>query len=520
MAQSNKAPPSVPGSHDLEMAATLEGAAAEQTLPAPDRVRVGFAAPRHVGRFLLLRLLGSGGMGAVYAAFDERLDRRVAIKLLHEDGSQSSLQRERVLREAQAMARISHANVVPIYEVGEVDDQIFIAMEFVEGITLKEWQRLKPRPWQDVLRMYLQAGEGLRAAHDAGLIHRDFKADNVLIGKDERPRVADFGLARLGAGRPLPSASEPASPSGERLATPLTVAGAISGTPGYMSPEQYLAQEVDARSDQWSFCAALYEALYGRLPFTGDSLAELSANTLAGKLSPQPANSQVPREVHQALTRGLSVDPSQRFSSMAALLAALALEQGHTAAALAATRRRAVNLFIVVILGLQLLVRFLSRSSGLTLSRSIRANIVMAVLFFSIGLLLRRTLLRNAFHRRIYIWCAVTLTQKIVLMFFEYYFALPYPVYLCLDFVVLAGACTLVSFLGLPVLFWVPPLLLVSAGITAHYGDAAVPYVGSLYTMTAAVIAIAWNSAAERAQREMLQTSPKNEAAWKSSELE
>ena len=508
MDRSSDDAPGDPGSQSLQLAATVEGTAAELAFAARDGARDALVAPRLVGRFLPLRHLGSGGMGSVYAAYDERLDRRVAIKLLHETGSQSVLRRERVLREAQAMARISHVNVVPIYEVGEVGEQIFIAMEFVDGVTLKKWQGQEQRPWQDTLRMYLQAGEGLRAAHEAGLIHRDFKADNVLIGKDGRPRVADFGLARLGSGSPLPDERGATSPSSDRLLTPLTEAGAISGTPGYMSPEQYQAQDVDARSDQFSFCASLYEALYGCLPFTGRSFAELAANTLAGKLSPPPGT-HVPREIYQALARGLALDPSQRFPSMAALLSALALEQGHTAAALPLTRRRAVNLFIALVVLSNLVVLIPGAKIEPSLGRSATMNAVVLAVFFSIGALLRKTLLRNAFHRRIYTWCAVTLTQRLVLMWFAIYFDMPFRMYQCLDFVVMAGAFALVSFLGLPALFWVPAVFLLTAGLSAHLGDATIPYTLWLSPGAAAAIALAWSAAADRAQRETLQAAPK-----------
>lgn len=496
------------GAQSLALAATVDGTFAGREPGGPGAIKVSFAAPRQVGRFLLLRMLGSGGMGAVYAAFDERLDRRVAIKLLHQTERQSELQRERVLREAQAMARVSHANVVPIYEVGEVDEQIFITMEYVEGTTLKEWQRSKQRPWQEVLRMYLEAGAGLRAAHEAGLIHRDFKADNVLIGREGRPRVADFGLARLGAGGSSAAEKDPSGPSGERLATPLTVAGAVSGTPGYMSPEQYLAKEVDARSDQWSFCASLYEALYGRLPFEGSSFAELAANTLAGKLSPRPAGAFVPIEVHAALARGLATEPDQRFVSMDALMAALALEQGHTAAGVSATRRRALNLFVAFILVLHVCARVLAPSAGPPPYNSALTSAAGLVVFSVIGLVLRRTWLRNTFHRRIYTLCAVTLVQKTLLALFATYFALPHPVFFAIDLLCLTGATTLGAFLGLPVLFWLSPVMLAGACLTARYGAAIVPFAFSLYPIAVGTITLAWSAAAERAQRESLQAPP------------
>jgi hypothetical protein len=444
-------------------------------------------------------------MGAVHVAFDERLDRRVAIKLLHQTEMKSELVRERVLREAQAMARVSHANVVPIYEVGEADEQIFIAMEYVDGTTLKEWQK-QPRPWQEVLRMYLEAGQGLRAAHEVGLIHRDFKADNVLIGKDGRLRVADFGLARLGAGRLVAPGSELPAPSGDRLAAPLTVVGAISGTPGYMYPEQYQAADVDASSDQFSFCASLFEALYRRLPYAGDTLVELAANTLAGKLEAQPAGSQVPIEVHVALVRGPAVDPAKRFASMAALLAALALEQGHTAAGVSMSRRRAGYLFAFCIVVLHLMTRINGWEKVPAPGSDLLATAAASLILGAIGVALRKTLYRNAFHRRIFTLGMVILLQKLLLGILGASFSLSFRVCHALDLVTLAAACTLFAFSELTALFWVPAAMLLAAAALVRYGDAAVPYTFSLFPIVAAATVLAWNSAAERAHRESWQT--------------
>ena len=154
-----------------------------------------------IGRFVVLNRLGSGGMGEVFATYDEQLDRKVALKLLHSTGAEQGAVRQRVLREAQALARVAHPNIVHVYEVGEVHGQIFLAMEYIAGMTLATWQK-EQRPWRDVLRVYRQAGAGLLAAHEAGLVHRDFKPDNVLIDKEERARVVDFGLARLIDGAP------------------------------------------------------------------------------------------------------------------------------------------------------------------------------------------------------------------------------------------------------------------------------------------------------------------------------
>lgn len=214
---------------------------------------------QRAGRFVLLSEIGRGGMGTVYSAYDAHLERKVAIKLLHRDTTAEPSSHRRLLREAQAMARVSHPNVVSVYDVGEIDSQVFIAMEFIDGNPLSIWQKQPNRKWAEVVEMYLQAGRGLAAAHGMGLIHRDFKPDNVLVGRDGRARVLDFGLARfdeLQPEEPCPALPETTSQPWTRTHTG---AGTCAGTPGYMSPEQYLGAPLDARSDQFSFCVALYE---------------------------------------------------------------------------------------------------------------------------------------------------------------------------------------------------------------------------------------------------------------------
>jgi serine/threonine-protein kinase len=317
----------IPGNEPPELASTArftESAGPAPLPAAPSRVLVQGAMreAQRIGRYAVLRQLGEGGMGVVLAAYDEELDRKAALKLLRDRpggagenaGEHASERRIRILREAQAMARVSHPNVVQVYEVGEFsqpgapDSHIFIAMEYIDGETLHAWQNRPGRAWVEILRMYLQAGQGLLAAHQSGLVHRDFKPDNVLVGSDGRPRVADFGLARGGDGgaaEPLPQAAGVSEQSG-LLVSPLTQAGAIMGTPMYMSPEQYRGRPAGPRSDQFSFCVALYEALYKTLPFEGATFEALGANVLAGRVRPRPAGSPVPRPLHAALLRGLA----------------------------------------------------------------------------------------------------------------------------------------------------------------------------------------------------------------------
>lgn len=287
-----------------------------------------------VGRYTILERIGSGGMGEVYAAYDPQLDRRVALKLLRPDRARRGGDgRARLLREAQAMARLSHPGVVAVHDVGVIGEEVFVAMEFVDGTTLGEWLSAQPRSVDEVIALFIEAGEGLAAAHDAGLVHRDFKPSNVLIGKDGRVRVVDFGLARTARvdGRTVDPVVLPNLPvdalGAPVLHTPLTHDGAIVGTPGYMAPEQLRGEVIDPRVDQFSFCAALYEGLYGRRPFEGATLRDLMQATLAGLDPDAHDEGRVPPRIHRTLARGLSPEMDQRFSDMRALLAELSPQQ-------------------------------------------------------------------------------------------------------------------------------------------------------------------------------------------------
>jgi tetratricopeptide (TPR) repeat protein/predicted Ser/Thr protein kinase len=284
------------------------------------------AAGAHLGRYEVTSLLGVGGMGVVYAARDPDLNRSVAIKLLRpesEPGLAAPL-RQRLLREAQTMAQLSHPNVVSVYEVGESGDQIFVAMELVEGRTLRSWLADEKPDWRTILAAYRQAGQALAAAHAVGIVHRDFKPDNVLIDQKGRVRVADFGLARTDSDR-----TEPATEPDGKLAASLHVSGKLTqtgmliGTPAYMAPEQLLKEPANALSDQFSFCVSLYEALWQQSPFVGNTIAELARSVVAGELRQPPRNSRVPVWVFRALAKGLRPSPSDRYPSMDALWVAL-----------------------------------------------------------------------------------------------------------------------------------------------------------------------------------------------------
>jgi tetratricopeptide (TPR) repeat protein/tRNA A-37 threonylcarbamoyl transferase component Bud32 len=268
-----------------------------------------------VGRFLVLEPLGRGAMGVVYAAYDPELDRRIALKLVHADAD-GPRARARLVREAQALAKLSHPHVVTVYDVGTRGDEVYLALELVEGRSLREWLA-EPRSVDAVLDVIRQAGEGLAAAHDAGLVHRDVKPENVLVDRAGRVKVTDFGLAR-GELEPLAGASDEARDEGDALG--LTRTGALLGTPAYMAPEQLRGENADSSSDQFALSVVAFEALTGARPFRGSSLAELRASIEAGPSMP----TGVPRHVASALRRALAADPSARFPDVRALLAALA----------------------------------------------------------------------------------------------------------------------------------------------------------------------------------------------------
>lgn len=387
--------------------------------------------PIKIGRFILLERLGAGAMGELYTAYDDQLDRKVAIKLVRSGADHGPNADERLLREAQTLAQVSHPNVVQIYEAGTYNGRLFIAMELIRGKTLTSWLgELKQAPraqrQREILRQFIAAGRGLEAAHAAGVAHRDFKPDNVLVGDDGRVRVVDFGLARAlvdeldelergkdrggaapaprraavdrgrkqiavldrteppsGAASPIPLVTGAATidheprqveapahraatgdavtgdavtgdvatgdaDSGAPIAAPrragsgepaasaprlkaaarLTETGAVMGTPYFMAPEQMRGEIADRRSDQFSFCVALYHALYDAFPFWGQSLQELKSSMETGEIELVP-NVPVAGFVRKALLRGLSVEPSQRFASMSELLAALEPKARH-----------------------------------------------------------------------------------------------------------------------------------------------------------------------------------------------
>ncbi len=285
-----------------------------------------------VGRYIVLEKVGAGGMGVVYAAFDPDLDRRVALKLVQPRRSNSSDAITRMLREAQALARLSHPNVVAVHDVGEARGGVFLAMEFVRGETFARWRHRAKPTWREVLDVMAAAGRGLAAAHDKGLVHRDVKPDNIMIDEDGRVRVMDFGLARpsddTSRDDVRPPSGDDERPWSPALGSALTNDGAIIGTVGYMAPEQFGGGSIGAPTDQFAYCVTLWEALYGRRPFAAPTFEAMAIAVAGHDVVPPPRTTEVPAWVHKVLVRGLAADPAARWPSMRALLDALAADPG------------------------------------------------------------------------------------------------------------------------------------------------------------------------------------------------
>jgi serine/threonine protein kinase/tetratricopeptide (TPR) repeat protein len=323
------------------------GERAEPPAAATDRSGVGrvddfernddvLARGATVGRYLVLERLGAGAMGVVYAAYDPELDRKVAIKILRpSEGSGDPARRQaRLVREAKAMARLSHPNVGAIFDVGVHQEQVFLAMEYLPGGTLRRWIEAEKRSWRETVKMFIEVGHGLAAAHAEGLIHRDFKPDNVLLDKANKPKVVDFGLVRLTANLEistsgafddpdLPIAETAIASSVQPGGAVLTRTGALTGTPAYMAPEQFLGKVIDERTDQFAFCVALYEALYTERPFTGDTVIALADSVTSERMVGPPKGTSVPGWIRGHVVRGLRCDAKQRHRSIDDLLAAL-----------------------------------------------------------------------------------------------------------------------------------------------------------------------------------------------------
>ena len=313
----------------------------QATMTAPDRESTPRVVEREsrpwIGRYRVLEKLGAGGMGAVFAAEDRELDRKVAIKLLHGTSETASA---RLVREARALAKLRHPNVVTIYEVGRHEGDAFVAMELIEGTTLRDWMHGE-HTIEERLAVVIQAGHGLAAAHAEGLIHRDFKPENVMVGKDGRVQVLDFGLAKTAL---VADDDEPRHPSDEAIDS-ITQTGTLLGTPAYMAPEQLVGDATDARTDQFAYCVTLFEVIHGFRPFAGSTHAALHAAIVDRRFVELPRRTGVPAHIEAAIMRGLAVDPEQRFPDTKALLAALRAREPD--AAPPPPRRRGVALALI-----------------------------------------------------------------------------------------------------------------------------------------------------------------------------
>ncbi len=462
---------------------------------ADDPTRRGyFGESARIGRFAVLRTLGEGGMGVVYSAYDEELDRRVALKLLRPGRDNSPRNQARMQREARAMAKLSHPNVVQVYEVGRFEEQVFLAMEFVQGKTLGAWLKGGPRSWQEILNILVQAGRGLHAAHESGIIHGDFKPDNILIDAEERVRVVDFGLSRRtepasaslkgaaasgDAGLSLQSAPVPPSsprPSGETLPPSrdhddLRSNAKIAGTPAYMAPEQHRHTPANQRTDQFSFCVTLFTALYGIHPFAGGSLLELIIKLTDGKVNPVPVGSTVPGTVHAAVVRGLQVDPDQRWPSLADLLGeldAIAARYRDPELDLTVARRQRVVLATIIavsILAMSIAVILGSPAEDMLPSAETNAlagaginSLLLAVVFAY-----RRSLLKNRINRQLTAWLVVSSLAMLADRTIALVLALPVSATMAIDLLLLGSIAAMSAIIVERWIAWPAVLLLTGA---------------------------------------------------------
>jgi serine/threonine protein kinase len=321
-------------------------AVSSATSPLPPDAAEALTPGTRVGRYMVIERIGIGGMSEIYSAHDPDLDRKVALKLLRPrtgDIARPSTDEWRVMREARAIAQLRHPHVVTVFDIGRFGNRAFIAMELVEGQTLTSWLAERRRTWREVLPVFVDAARGLAAAHNAGIIHRDFKPNNVMLGADGVVRVMDFGLAKRVDGT-IASMARAAGPAPAQIAPTsdtFTSNGVIIGTRPFMSPEQLRGDGADARSDQYSFCVALFTALYGRRPFID-----------AGAGQPpvlKAPRGRVPRSLARAVARGLSVEPRDRWPGMNDLLRELSRPRGRPVRAWATATAVAVAAAIAAI---------------------------------------------------------------------------------------------------------------------------------------------------------------------------
>jgi serine/threonine protein kinase len=294
-----------------------------------------------LARYVVLSRLGVGSAGVLYTAHDPRSDRRVALRLLRppsdreESSASEGTPTSRLLLEAKELAALRHPNLVTVHDVGVVEGVVYLAMDYLDGGTLRRWLDAGPHPWPEALAKMVAVAAGLVAIHEAGLVHGDLRPANILLDSEGEPHLVEFGLSRRDASKTAGAtiSSErriDESTSVESLHAPLIRTGKWVGVPAYMAPEQYAGEEVDARSDQFSFCVMLYEALYGERPFEGRSVQALFLAVEEGRVKPPRRGAGVPRGLREIVVRGLAHDPAQRWPSMGELLEALGRDHGRT----------------------------------------------------------------------------------------------------------------------------------------------------------------------------------------------
>jgi len=487
-----------------------------------------FGESARIGRFAVLRQLGEGGMGVVYSAYDEELDRRVALKLLRPGRDNSPRNQARMQREARAMAKLSHPNVVQVYEVGRFESQVFVAMEFVQGRTLGVWLRAQTRTWLEIVGVLVQAGRGLQAAHEAGVIHADFKPDNVLIDAEDRVRVVDFGLSRradpasaslraavststavasrsgsTASGeaaasspaaslslRPVPKPHSDLDDSGRLRPNEEPRSNArIAGTPAYMAPEQHRHSPADQRSDQFSFCVTLFTALHGQHPFAGGSLLELIINLTDGQLHPPPADTQVPAVVHAVIVRGLALDPDARWPALGELLDALEKASGRDKDPefdLSVAKQQRVWLAGIIatsILGMSIWV-ILGSAKDLMPSPEMNAaaGAIINTVLFVVIFWFRGPLLKNTINRRVTAWLIVSSVAMLVHRLITMSLEVPVSTTMALDLLLLGSIAALAATTVERWIGWTATLLLTSAVLAA-----ALPGISSVILAIAVV---------------------------------
>ncbi|MFY0539863.1 serine/threonine-protein kinase [Nannocystis pusilla] len=393
-----------------------------------------------VGRYLVLGYLGSGGMGVVYAAYDPDLDRKIALKLV-KTGASDSRRRARLLREAQAMARLTHPNVVTVHDVGALGDQVFVAMELVDGVTLTRWMQEHHGDWRTIVAIFIMVGRGLAAAHAVGLIHRDLKPDNIMIGVDGQVRVMDFGLAR--SSRSNEETTDPAAVNAA-LAVRVTHTGALLGTPAYMAPEQWKrGSDVGEPADQFAYCVALWEALYGERPFPGRTFAALMLAVTEGKRAEPRAPGRIPARLRRALERGLSTEPRDRWPSMVALVDELeAISASETRLSLHIGRRgRSLSLLLYFLLtaAVAVIIFAFGDASRPTLPDVLVFTYILLLLISAAVALARRSLWSSLVNRTVAVSYVLCLVTTVVHRHFGIAFGQPLAQVFAVDLLLLAA---------------------------------------------------------------------------------